>query len=72
MAITFAGYASYKSELQRHTGADPDARVKDIDINRYAVACRYADSGTKTNARIRKGPRKTVAGRGQRRGARKK
>ena len=30
MAITFAGYASYRNELLRHTGVDPDARVKDV------------------------------------------
>ena len=30
MAITFAGYANYRNELQQHTGMGPDAHVKDV------------------------------------------
>jgi small subunit ribosomal protein S13 len=48
-----------------------------IDINcyrgiRHRRGLPVRGQRTKTNARTRKGPRKTVAGRGRRRGARKK
>jgi small subunit ribosomal protein S13 len=48
-----------------------------IDINcyrgiRHRRGLPVRGQRTKTNARTRKGPRKTVAGRGRRRGAKKK
>ena len=98
-------------QILKHTGVNPDARIKDltdadVTLLREYISQNYKVEGdlrrevqlnikrlieigsyrglrhrrnlpvrgqrTRTNARTRKGPKKTVAGRGRRRGAKKK
>ena len=73
-------------EILRGTQVNPDTRVKDLtdaEIARLIEIGSYRGlrhrrnlpvrgQRTRTNARTRKGPKKTVAGRGRRRGAKKK
>ncbi len=63
-------------KILAETKVNPDTRVKDLTDAEVALLRDYIVNNYKvegdTNARTRKGPKKTVAGRGRRRGAKKK